>query len=190
MRIKFLALLFLFTYETHARECPLPTPWQRLCPILNSRILQKNPKMKLKEAQVTNLAKHLSSTHPQLPYLECLQTVLPKTTIELLFAIKDRGVSQEEAEKMAKYLEEITLAFQFQNVKAFDENTSHIIGRAWHEIDYSGEGMTWQKQKRFYAPYGIHHFKSLDCLQKFFPVESRLPYFLKIYKPKYPDALS
>jgi hypothetical protein len=63
------------------------------------------------------------------------------------------------------------------------------MGRQWHEIDYSGEGMTWEKQKAFYAPYGIDHFKSLACLEEFFKVESQLPYFRKIYKPKHPDAL-
>ena len=37
-----------------------------------------------------------------------------------------------------------------------------IIGREWHEIDYSGESMTWQKQKIKYAPYGISNFKTLS----------------------------
>ncbi|MEY4463852.1 MAG: hypothetical protein RLZZ81_823 [Pseudomonadota bacterium] len=85
---------------------------------------------------------------------------------------------------MAKYLQEFIKSYNFQNVAAFENNTSHIIGRQWHEIDYFGEGMTWQGQKAKYAPYGIVGFKSVDCLKKFFQVESKLPYFAKIYKPK------
>ena len=54
-----------------------------------------------------------------------------------------------------KYLQELIEYYNFQNVAAFDENTSHIIGRQWHEIDYSGEGMTWQGQKAKYARYGV-----------------------------------
>jgi len=49
--------------------------------------------------------------------------------------------------------------------------------------------MTWQSQKKKYAPYGITNFKSLDNLEKFFPIESKLPYFARIYQPRYPDAL-
>ena len=84
---------------------------------------------------------------------------------------------------MADYLRKLVKEFQFQNVGAFDENTSHIIGRDWHEIDYSNEGMTWQKQKAHYAPYGIKNFKSQEYLVNFFSVDSKLPYFKKTYKP-------
>ena len=88
------------------------------------------------------------------------------------------------AEEMAQYLYEPTGLFQFEKLFAFDENTSHIIGRDWQEIDYSGEGMTWQKQQAVYQPYGIVNFKSVIYLKKFFPVESKLPYFKKTYRPK------
>lgn len=180
----------LFTVShTIARECHLPSQWQGLCRILNARVAQARPKMKLKEAEARTLEKFLSSTNCNFPHLNNLQAVLPKTTLELLMAIHKRGLMSDEAELMADYLEKITIAFQFQNVTAFDENTSHIIGREWHEIDYSGEGMTWQKQKAHYAPYGIEHFKSQKCLLKFFQVESTLPYFRKIYKPMRPNAV-
>ena len=45
-------------------------------------------------------------------------------------------------------------------------NTSHIIGRNWWEINYSGENMTWQGQKTKYAPYGITDFKSVELEDK------------------------
>ncbi len=116
--------------------------------------------------------------------LEALEKIAPKTTQQLRISIQSRNLPAEEAEKMAAYLVEVIRDFQIQNVGAFDLNTSHIIGREWHEIDYSGEGMTWQAQQKKYKPYGVVHFKSLKCLKSFFPVESKLPYFKKIYKPK------
>jgi len=180
--------LFLISH-TFARECQLPDQWQGLCRVLNSRVAQTKPKMKLTEQEANSLENFLKSATYTSPQLTNLQKVLPKTTLELLRAVYQRGLSNDEAELMASYLKDVTEAFQFQNVGAFDENTSHIIGRQWHEIDYSGESMTWEKQKAFYAPYGIDHFKSLECLKKFFKVESKLPYFRKIYRPKCSGAL-
>jgi hypothetical protein len=107
-----------------------------------------------------------------------------ETPSEVLMAVSKRGLDLKEAEKMAEYLVAVVNAFRFSNAAAFDENTSHIIGREWSEIDYSGESMTWQKQQAKYRPYGIENFKSLECLKKFIPVESRLPYFKKIYRPR------
>lgn len=140
--------------------------------------------MKLQESNAKSLEKFLSSTNYNFIYLSELQNFLPKNTLELLIAINERSLDKKEADIMAKYLQELIESYNFQNVAAFDENTSHIIGRDWHDIDYSGEGMTWQGQKAKYAPYGITDFKSVNCLKKFFAVESKLPYFTKIYKPR------
>ncbi|MBX9804943.1 MAG: hypothetical protein K2Y18_04215 [Alphaproteobacteria bacterium] len=187
--LKLILPMVLFAWHTGARECRLPSEWQELCRILNARVAQKQPKMKLEDAEASSLETFLRETKADLPNLNALKTILPKTTLELLMAIHKRGLSAEESELMAAYLKDLTAAFQFQNVGAFDNNTSHIIGREWHEIDYTGEGMTWKKQRAKYAPYGITHFKSLDCLEKFFPVEARLPYFRTSYKPRHPRAL-
>ena len=116
--------------------------------------------------------------------LKGLEKEAPKTTVALLDSIHSCNLPREEAEKMAVYLLEIIQFFQFENIAAFDRNTSHIIGREWREIDYTGEGMTWQSQQKKYQPYGVFNFKSSKCLQAFFPIESKLPYFIKIYKPK------
>jgi len=140
--------------------------------------------MKLTEKEAAQFEQFLST--PQLPFrhLTDLQKTLPKTTVELIRGIFSRGVSFEEAESIAHYLEKVVESCGFKNPNAFDNNTSHIIGREWHEIDYTGEGMTWQKQKRAYARHGITNFKTLKNIQKFFAVESRLGYFHKIYKPQ------
>ncbi|HJD67171.1 MAG TPA: NUDIX hydrolase [Rickettsia endosymbiont of Bembidion lapponicum] len=163
--------------------CNLTKEWQKLCPILNARVEQTARKMKLQESNAKSLEKFLSSTNYNFIYLSELQNFLPKTTLELLIAINERGLDIKEADLMAKYLQGLIESYNFQNVAAFDENTSHIIGRDWHEIDYSGEGMTWQGQKAKYTPYDITNFKSVECLKKFFAFESKLPYFTKIYKP-------
>lgn len=166
-----------------ARECNLPKQWQKLCPVLQSRVEQTIPKMKLQESEAQHFENYLQNIHANFLYLPRLQILMPKTTTELLMATYKRGLDKNEADEMAKYLIEQVEFYKFKNPAAFDSNTSHIIGREWYEIDYSGESMTWQKQKQKYAPYGIANFKSLKCLQKFFPVESRLPYFNKIYQP-------
>jgi hypothetical protein len=157
-------------------------PWTELEPILRARVQQSSPKMKLKPAEAEELRVFLTEQlYAITPHLTRLKLTLPKTTLELLMAVNRRGLEITEAEKMAEYLQSVLQEFQFSNPGAFDENTSHIIGREWSEIDYSGEGMTWQKQKAKYKPYGIDHFKSVECLKKFIPVESRLPYFKKAY---------
>jgi hypothetical protein len=145
---------------------------------------QREKKMKLQPADAEQFKAFLANLQEPTPKLKSLQTILPKTTVELLMAVSKRGVSLNEAEKMAEYLKEVVDEFQFTYPEAFDENTSHIIGREWSEIDYSGEGMTWQKQKAKYRPYGIQDFKTLGHLKKFIPVESKLSYFDKTYKPK------
>jgi len=161
----------------------LPKQWIELQSILKQRLHQKSPKMKLTREEVKSLEKYLSELRIAAPNLIKLKSLLPKTTLELLRATHERNLPLTEAEAMAAYLSEFTQKQNFQNVNAFDENTSHIIGREWSEIDYTGEGMTWQNQRKKYLPHGITNFKSKENLIKFFRVESTLPYFRKIYRP-------
>jgi len=181
-------LVIALAFSAEALSCQIPASWESLKPILLSRLNQNNLKMKLKPEQVEGLCHYLSYMDLPTPELIQLKTILPKTTVELLMSVYARGVKLEEAETMAQYLYFLTNAFQFENPSAFDENTSHIIGRDWHEIDYSGEGMTWKKQQALYKPYGIINFKSVEYLKKFFLVESKLPYFKKNYRPKNIDV--
>lgn len=173
---KYSLLLMLISLNCFASN------WTPVETVMAQRQAQTELKMKLTDEKVAAMLEFLEATEgDEFKALQNLQQTLPKTTLELLFAVNERGVSKIEAEKMAEYLQAVPKAYHINNVAAFDENTSHIIGREWHEIDYSGEGMTWQKQKAKYAPYGITDFKSTANLQKFFPVESRLPYFRKVY---------
>jgi hypothetical protein len=182
-RVIIIALACYVADEAMARECHLPKDWQKLCSNLQFRVDQTSHKMKLKESEAKSLEHYLQTNKFNFHNLSKLQSQMPKTTTELLMATDKRGLNKNEAEKMAKYLMTEINRYKFKNLSDFDNNTSHIIGREWHEIDYSGESMTWEKQKEKYARYGITNFKSLACLQKFFPVESKLPYFNKIYQP-------
>lgn len=185
MRFLIIIMSLFFTGQAIARDCSLPNQWHKLCSILGSRVEQTARKMKLQESNVKGLEQFLNSTNYSFVYLPILQNDLPKTTLELLIAVNERGLDIKEADLIAKYLQELLRFYNFQNVAAFDNNTSHIIGRKWQEIDYFGENMTWQNQKAKYARYGITDFKSVNCLKKFFKVESKLPYFTRIYKPQY-----
>lgn len=162
-------------------EIGLLTDWIEFYSILCNRMSGTKNKMKLSKPQVQDFMAFLSALQTPTPELSKLKNSLPKTTLELLRAVASRGLALNEAERMAKYLEGVPISYGINNIAYFDENTSHIIGREWHEIDYIGEGMTWQGQKQKYAPYRITDFKSLDNLERFFPVESTLPYFRQAY---------
>ncbi|MCL1126008.1 hypothetical protein [Shewanella surugensis] len=166
----------------HHLNVQLPIKWIAFDPILCARLAQSKQKMKLTKNQVNHFVGFLWSVKTPTPALLALTNMLPKTTLELLRSVESRGVSLSDAEKMAKYLADVPSTYSIHNIAYFDENTAHIIGRQWHEIDYGGEGMTWQQQQKEYAPYDITDFKSVANLEKFFPVESKLPYFKEAYQ--------
>ncbi|WP_299494252.1 hypothetical protein [uncultured Shewanella sp.] len=166
----------------HSLAIQLPAQWIQFDPILCTRLTQPQQKMKLTKNQVNHFVGFLWSVDIPVPELFALSKVLPKTTLELLRSVELRGVSLSDAEDMAKYLVNVPELYSIHNIAFFDENTSHIIGRQWHEIDYSDEGLSWQQQQKTYAAYDITNFKSVANLKKFFQVESTLPYFKEAYQ--------
>jgi hypothetical protein len=145
--------------------------------------------MRLTPDEGARAAVYVLSDLRSMPACEALSRIMPKTAIEILRSVHERDVSRLAAEGMSVHLRRLHDSMKMRNPKPFDENTSHVIGREWHEIDYSGEGMSWQSQKRFYLRYGITDLKSAENLRKLFEVESRMPYFSRIYQPegKLPD---
>ncbi len=182
--LNFFVIIFIFVQNAQAAECNIPEEWQSLCKILQMRVKQKSSKMKLKEEDVIKFQEFLNLAKDNLDELKDLKNILPKTTIELLMAIRFRNVTFSNAELIAQYLNSFVTSCKFANNGAFDENTSHIIGRKWDEIDYSGENISWQEQQKKYRTYGITDFKTLDNIERFFKVEAKLPYFFKTYRPK------
>jgi hypothetical protein len=151
--------------------------------IVALRVRQERRKMKLEPDEGLRAANYLSEELPEMQKTRELLVVMPKTTVELVRSVRERGVLRSEAERMAEYLSKLHGALEFQNPAPFDENCSHVIGREWHEIDYRGEGMTWENQKRIYARHGVVHFRDLENLERFFRVESKASYFQKLYRP-------
>lgn len=151
--------------------------------VIEARVSQSKPKMKLEPEQGVRIAGYVGEALPSMPEARALSQAMPKTVTELVRSTYERGVSTREAENMARYFSHLLDHLQPQNLAALDENCSHVVGREWHEIDYRGEPLSWERQKRTYAPQGIPHFKDAATLERFFRVESRAPYFDKVYRP-------
>ncbi len=158
----------------------------RAAEILEARATQKKRKMKLTKEQARDAAAYLIQDLPRMEKARRLFDVMPRSTIELLRAVHERRVPEEDAEEIAGYLTCFTKAMGFRNLRQLDSNHSHVIGREWHQIDYSGEGMTWQSQKKFGTSKGIHDFKKAIHIHRYFTFASDQPYFKRIYKPTRP----
>ncbi|HEY2406764.1 MAG TPA: hypothetical protein VGI10_12215 [Polyangiaceae bacterium] len=154
-----------------------------LADILAARVVQTRRKMKLTEDEARRVSQELLDELPTLSETRMLP-LMPKTTIELVRSSRERGVSREEAERMATFLLDVRMALDMDNPAAFDENCSHVVGREWQDIDYRDEGMQWEKQRSIYVPKGVLHFKDVANLRQFFRVESQAPYFQKVYGVK------
>ena len=116
--------------------------------------------------------------------MRALHDVMPRSLVELARAVAERGVSVEEADAIARYLVRVVDALRFERLAVFDENHSHVCGREWHEIDYSGEGMTWRSQRDDWAPKGVVDFKRARHIHAYFVGAERLPHWKRVYRPR------
>lgn len=73
---------------------------------------------------------------------------------------------------------------ELDGLEQFDESHSHVIGRHWHEIDYSGEGMTWQGQRAHWARLGVPDFRSAASIHHYFVAAERLRHWKRVYRPR------
>ena len=140
--------------------------------------------MKLTRAEAVAVAAALRRRLPRMRAVRALHEVMPRSTVELVRAIEERGLPEEEAEAMAAYLVELARVLRPGNLAQLDANHSHVIGRRWHEIDYSGEGTTWQARRAEWSRHGVGDFRSAAHLHRYFTAEERLPYFRRIYRPR------
>ena len=147
------------------------------------REAQKQPKMKLAPEQALAAALAVRDLAARKPF-EDLHAVMPRSTVELARAVRERGVTLPEADAIADYLVRVTQALKFERLAVFDENHSHVTGREWHEIDYTGEGMTWQGQQADWAPRGVTNFKRRDFIHAYFVGAEKLPHWRKVYRPR------
>ncbi|HEY3355687.1 MAG TPA: hypothetical protein VGQ83_20715 [Polyangia bacterium] len=160
---------------------------QRLSPaaeILAARVAQRGPKMRLSREQAREAALALAQRLPSMVAARNLLGVMPRATVELIRAVQERGVPRDEAEAMATYLLRLAGALRLGNQARFDENHSHVIGRHWREIDYTGEGTTWQARQAHWSRLGVQDFRRAVCLHRYFVAEEKLAYFRRIYRPQ------
>lgn len=150
---------------------------------IRRRLEQPQPKMKLAPRDALAAAVGLLELAERAPIAR-LEDVMPRSAVELARATRQRGLPLDEAERIAAYLAEVVRALDFQRLDAFDENHSHVTGRAWQDIDYSGEPMTWQSQQAYWSPRGVPHFKTRDAIHAYFTGAERLPHWQQVYRPR------
>lgn len=151
---------------------------------IESRVSQKSRKMKIDEERAVKISAYISSNLPKMPKTHELERTMPRSVVELVVAVEERGVSRGEAEKMADFMLGFTSAMRFGNLAQFDSNLSHVIGREWSQIDYSEENTTWQQRKRQWSAAGVVNFKKAEYLEKYFMKDKEMGYFRRIYKPE------
>ena len=152
--------------------------------ILAARVRQRAAKMKLTERQAIDVAWKMVQLYGRLDWIEALHRVMPRSTIELVRAVEERGVPLDEAEAIARYLVAVVAALDFERLASFDENHSHVTGRRWSEIDYAGEEMTWEGQRDYWTPRGVPDFRSAAAIDAYFRGAEQLPHWRKVYRPR------
>ena len=152
--------------------------------VIERRIAQRSPKMKLTAVEGQRAARALQEQLARSAALRRLAALMPKSSIELARAVAERGLPASEADAIADYLGQLVAALDFANLGQFDENHSHVTGRRWHEIDYSGEPMTWRGQKRYWSARGVGDFRSVKNIEAYMRQASKMRYFRRIYRPR------
>lgn len=152
--------------------------------IIEERVGQSQPKMKLSPTAGAAAVRHLRTHLDRSADLRHLHGSMPHSTVELVRAIEERDVPAEEADRIARYLAHLVEALDFAKLRRFDINHSHVTGREWHEIDYTGESMTWQGQKRYWSKKGVASFKRADYIHAYMMHAYRLPHFARAYAPR------
>jgi hypothetical protein len=152
--------------------------------VIDRRVRQKSPKMKLSRDQGLAVATYLVRRLPRMPRAGKLAGIMPHSTVELIRSIEERGVAPDEAERIAAYLARVVAHLRFARLEKFDINHSHVTGREWHEIDYSGEKMTWQGQKQYWSKKGVKSYKKAAYIHRYFAHAYELPHFARVYRPR------
>jgi hypothetical protein len=154
--------------------------------IISARVSQARAKMKLTPEEGRLAQEYVSAELPRSPALAALASGMPKTAIELCRAVHERGVAQADADGIAGYLVRLLGSMRLGRPDTFDECCSHVLGRKWSEIDYSGEGVDWRAQEKSYSSKGAPDLLTPGHVRAYFAVESRMPYFRKVFRPQGP----
>ncbi|MBX3157280.1 MAG: hypothetical protein KF773_14990 [Deltaproteobacteria bacterium] len=147
------------------------------------REAQAQPKMKLTAEEALATARATLAVADRAPFA-ALHAVMPRSTVELARAVRERGVALAEADDIAAYLVRVVAALRFERLDRFDENHAHVTGRAFPEIDYRGEAMTWQSQQRDWTPLGVPDYKTRAHIHAYFVAAEKLPHWAAVYRPR------
>jgi hypothetical protein len=151
--------------------------------VIAGRVAQAQPKMRLtaSEARTAALAvRDLAGSEP----VRALHDVMPRSTVELARAVAERDLPPADAVAIAAYLVQFVAVLDFERLATFDDNHSHVTGRHWHDIDYSGEGMTWQRQRAYWAPRGVADFRTVASIHAYFVGAEPLRHWRRVYRPR------
>jgi hypothetical protein len=152
--------------------------------VLAARVTQRPAKMKLTRDEARAAAAALLALLPRAPSARRLHDVMPQSTVELARAVAERGVPAADAEALAAYLLRVVRVLRCGNLAQLDTNHSHVIGRHWREIDYTGEGTTWQARRDHWARFGVADFRTAAHVHRYLVAEAKLAYFRRIYRPR------
>ncbi len=167
-------------------QSPLSDIYPALSSIIAKRVAQESPKMRLTPEQGRQAESYLHADLPSMQSMALLASRLPKTAIELVRSVHERGVTREDAEGMAAYLNRMLDTMGMAKLGTLDECCSHVLGRRWSQIDYSGERLDPNEQERHYTSRGIPDLLTAEHVRRYFAVESKMPYFRKIFNPQGP----
>lgn len=154
-----------------------------LAAIIEKRVAQKSPKMRLTRAEADRAIAAVRAVQERPPVV-ALARVMPRSTVELARAVAERGVAVDELDRIASYLVRVVDAIQPARLATFDDNHSHVTGRDWPDIDYSGEHMTWQGQRDAWVPKGVVSFKRAEYIHAYFMGAERLAHWARVYRPR------
>lgn len=158
----------------------------RLADAIERRVGQKGKKMGLTAKQADALSADLMRLLPKMPKASMLADLMPRSVVELVASVSQRKLALKDAEDIASFHIQLTGAMGFRNLKQFDSNHSHVIGRRWNQIDYSGEGVTWRQRQRQWSGAGVKDFRTAGSICRYMRAASRKAYFMRIYKPRKP----
>lgn len=156
---------------------------ETLADVIAKRVAQSSPKMQLAPDAARGAAL-ASLAILERAHVRELIAVMPRSTVELARATAERGVPLDELDRITAYLVRVVAAIQPERLATFDDNHSHVTGRDWHEIDYSGESMTWEGQRDAWTPKGVESFKRAAFIHAYFVGAERLAHWAKVYKPR------
>jgi hypothetical protein len=151
--------------------------------VIARRVAQRQAKMRLSLERGRAAAVALLAVADR-EEMRALHAVMPRSTVELARAVRERALTIEAAARIARYLVRVVGALGFERLAVFDENHSHVTGRAWHEIDYSGERMTWKAQRDYWSPRGVASFATAESIHAYFVGAERLPHWQRVYRPR------